>query len=863
MVNKEIRELDPVMGMLDDTWFVATQLTAANTKKATLDEVKIAMGIDGTFLPLDGTGTMTGDLDMGNQSIKEIDAVILDLTGPAVSPGSDKAFIQKADAYFHFNVPDTMAGYRYSFDGSLHYTVFTDHVTLGTRYLTFTDLEFDPSPGPTSGGANLYVFPTVPSPGADLIFQTATGILNITELIAANTAKITNATHTGDVTGATALSLESVAITGQILKGVAVGADEILISDSAAAGALKRTTVTQFLTDVAGVTSINADITAAQIIAAGTGLGIVDAGATHTLSIDSTVVTLTGSQILTNKTIGHEDFTNHIHADVTHVEVRNETGGAIVRGDAVYVSGYSIGQDLPLVQLANASSGATMPAFGIVESASIANNANGSVYISGRLADIDTSTFSAGDVIYVSNVGTSGNTLTNIKPTGTDLIESVGEVLRSHASNGVLEIDLTDVEGLPNVAVHDLSMGGLNITNVVIVTPTIASFLNATHDHEDAAGGGVLVATAALTATGTKDNTTFLRGDDTWAVPPTGGSMALNDLTDVSTVGQATGSILYNTDGTNWAILAVGSNTQVLTLAGGVPTWATAAGDVTGPGTVTDNAIARWSNTDNTLQDSSVLIDDNDNVSGADTIFAGAIEFVNATTNVLDMNDSYIAETTQTLRINGDAAIQIKIRNVEAVTITNIADPILNFHGRQLNNIGYARFQDAANLADETQPYLHWIDSSDEFDLHLPTGNDFRILVAGMPEYMFDGTTFDVLGNMIIGIKNTSFNHTVITPALTVQLDFDDEQIQTLDLTASQDFTTTNLAAAGKAKFKKIILTNITAGVLTYDSASWPAWVFHGNPKPISIGANNTATLELVSTGPTDAEVIAYYAEEA
>jgi len=52
-----------------------------------------------------------------------------------------------------------------------------------------------------------------------------------------------------------------------------------------------------------GIVSINSDTTPAQVIAAGTGLGIIDAGDTHTLSIDSTVVTLTGSQILINKTI--------------------------------------------------------------------------------------------------------------------------------------------------------------------------------------------------------------------------------------------------------------------------------------------------------------------------------------------------------------------------------------------------------------------------------------------------------------------------------------------------------------------------------------------------------------------------------
>lgn len=70
-----------------------------------------------------------------------------------------------------------------------------------------------------------------------------------------------------------------------------------------------------------GITSINGDTTAAQIIAAGTGLGIVDVGATHTLSIDGTVVTLTGTQTLTNKTLTLPvigDFTNAGH---THVNL--------------------------------------------------------------------------------------------------------------------------------------------------------------------------------------------------------------------------------------------------------------------------------------------------------------------------------------------------------------------------------------------------------------------------------------------------------------------------------------------------------------------------------------------------------------
>ena len=162
-------------------------------------------------------------------------------------------------------------------------------------------------------------------------------------------------------------------------------------------------------------------------------------------------ITASSSDTLTNKTLN--SFTNDIRADEIHLEVRNESGGTIVIGDAVFVSGYSVGQDLPLVSLADSSSSATMPAAGIVESSSIANNANGIIIISGRISGFDTSAFTAGDEIFISNVGTSTNTLTATRPTGTDLIESIGDVLRSHATLGVMEIETSGhAVSLPNIA---------------------------------------------------------------------------------------------------------------------------------------------------------------------------------------------------------------------------------------------------------------------------------------------------------------------------------------------------------------------------------------------------------------------------
>jgi hypothetical protein len=78
------------------------------------------------------------------------------------------------------------------------------------------------------------------------------------------------------------------------------------------------------------------------------------------------------------------------------------------------------------------------------------------------------------------------------------------------------------------------------------------------------------------------------------------------------------GAVAYGT-GTAYGFTAAGTAGQVLTSAGaGVPTWTTnAGGDVTGPASSTDNAIARFDGTTGKLiQNSVTTIDDTGNASG-------------------------------------------------------------------------------------------------------------------------------------------------------------------------------------------------------------------------------------------------------
>jgi len=69
--------------------------------------------------------------------------------------------------------------------------------------------------------------------------------IDIATDVAANTAKVTNATHTGQVTGATALALDVTAITAQPASGAIVAADTILTNDG---GVLSEATFTQMIT---------------------------------------------------------------------------------------------------------------------------------------------------------------------------------------------------------------------------------------------------------------------------------------------------------------------------------------------------------------------------------------------------------------------------------------------------------------------------------------------------------------------------------------------------------------------------------------------------------------------------------------
>ena len=152
--------------------------------------------------------------------------------------------------------------------------------------------------------------------------------------------------------------------------------------------------------------------------------------------------------------------------------------------------------------------------------------------------------------------------------TGTSLSATGGasQVLRQSSVGANITVS--------QLAASDLSNGTQGTGAVVlassptITTPTIASFANATHNHQSAAGGGSLDAAAIGTGTvatarlgsGSATSSTFLRGDQTWAAPPSDPwtyiTLGSNFSTSSATAVDVTGLSFTPSASTNYEIEA-------------------------------------------------------------------------------------------------------------------------------------------------------------------------------------------------------------------------------------------------------------------------------------------------------------------
>ncbi len=125
-------------------------------------------------------------------------------------------------------------------------------------------------------------------------------------------------------------------------------------------------------------------------------------------------------------------------------EVYNSSGATIAKGSVVYING---GQgNLPTITKAQANTEvASNQTIGLVR-ADITNMNNGYVTVAGRLENLDTQAYSVGTTLYLSPSVAGGYTST--KPTSPDHIVYVGVIVRSHPTQGVIEVKIQNTQEL-------------------------------------------------------------------------------------------------------------------------------------------------------------------------------------------------------------------------------------------------------------------------------------------------------------------------------------------------------------------------------------------------------------------------------
>ena len=169
---------------------------------------------------------------------------------------------------------------------------------------------------------------------------------------------------------------------------------------------------------------------------------------------------------LLRKISGTDYDTKWDYADRVTLEVRFDE--AVSKGDPLYITGFNNGQNRVAVAKADASDSSKMPSIGLAFS-DYSQNDNGQATAMGSLDDVNTQVspndFQEGDVLYVK----AGGGLTNVKPTGTNLIQNVGKVGRRQQNNGeIVVMAIGRSNDVPNIPEGQFWIGNAS----GVATPT-------------------------------------------------------------------------------------------------------------------------------------------------------------------------------------------------------------------------------------------------------------------------------------------------------------------------------------------------------------------------------------------------------
>jgi len=487
-------------------------------------------------------GTMTGNIDMGANDIRDVDIISFDnlLEYTITKIGTDLVFDVPGIGDTH--KLGIMGTIRYSFGvpaadwngnniinlGTLNtntipagpdtFAMLTTTQTLTSKTLTtptigdFTNATHDHED--TAGGGNLNSI-------AITDFDTS---VSANSAVTANTAKVTNATHTGDATGATVLTISNDSVTYSKMQNVVAnnvflgnnsGVDSIVeeLTGTEATAMLNLFTSTlQGLTPLSGggttnflradgtwdvpagigITSINANTTAAQVIAGSLNrITVNSVTGTTTLDIDAAYVGQASITTLGTITTGVWNGTAITGANINAASTDLTDSASIARStDNLSFFANTTSQNLADIMTDATGTNALVfaesptlvtPALG-TPSALVLTNAT-DLPFSGLADGIDGQliTWDSNGVVATVDVGTSGNVLTSnglgLPPT----FQSTGNVVGPGSA--------TDNA----IARFDTGTGELIQNSVMSITDAGVLFLDAAQTHSISTNSGATI----------------------------------------------------------------------------------------------------------------------------------------------------------------------------------------------------------------------------------------------------------------------------------------------------------------------------------------------------------------------------------
>ena len=252
----------------------------------------------------------------------------------------------------------------------------------------------------------------------------------------------------------------------------------------------------------------------------------------------------------------------HVGHDL-QFKVINNTGSTIANGAPVYITGTSSGQTYPNVALAKADVAATSAVIGLTDGP-ITNGSVGYVTSIGNIDDVNTGSFTVGQVLYLSPYS-AGQLMNTIPPTG--ITVQVGVVTFVNSSTGKIYVKQTTPLNVPASIISGtlaVNQGGTGQVSALVAGSVVY---------------GVSTTAMGVTAAGTSGQvlTSAGAGTPTWTTPTAG------TVTSVSGTGTVNGISLSGTVTSSGSLTLGGtlSGTASLNIDGTVGATTPAAGTFT------------------------------------------------------------------------------------------------------------------------------------------------------------------------------------------------------------------------------------------------------------------------------------------